>query len=115
MELKKVQKRVYEILHDQENARNSDKSLLAVYIWRYCKKLLTGLGTDDPKLPLKNFDKLPSIKSIMRARRMVQNEKGEFLPTSKQVRKQRRIKEEEYRTKEVPEAKEANANEIKDD
>lgn len=105
MKLKNYKERVWSILEEHENARNNDLSLYAIYIWKYEKGKLADIDTENPKLPLKNFQQMPPLSSIKRARRIIQNDDNEFLPTDEDVRKARKIKQENYEESEVEEAK----------
>jgi len=105
MRLKDYKAKVRIILRDYPETRNSDTALVARFIHTYLKQFVTQSVDGYAAVELRKFMHLPPINSITRARRIIQNDDGEFLPTIKAVREKRRIKEEDYRNWEVREAK----------
>lgn len=106
-ELKHYKEKVLTILRDNENARNNDGSLYAYFIQKYCKQYIVPDANGDPGVPLKNFRHLPPMETLGRCRRIIQNDNNLYLPTLASVRKERRIKEQNWREAEVREAKNA--------
>lgn len=106
-ELKKYKEKVYAILRDSEAARNSDGVLMAHYINVYHPNLVKMDEEGDKVIKLKNLKALPPFENIRRVRQIIQNVNNEFLPTDPSVRKNRRIKEENWREYEVREANKA--------
>ena len=105
MELKTYKQRVRKVLSEHEEARNNDGTLLAFYIYTFHKGLVK--KTDgEYSILLKDFKNLPAIENIRRSRQIIQNDNNEYLPTREEVRKARKIKEENYKNCEVREAKE---------
>lgn len=105
-ELKHYKAKVYEILKEFEQARNNDGTLLAYFISKFQPHLITKDSDGEPAIKLKNLRNLPPIENLRRSRQIIQNDNGEFLPTLPEVRKARKIKEENFRQMEVREAKE---------
>ncbi len=86
---------IYDILENDEESRNDDKRLTF--------KVLAQILTGDRKvrtlsLSMKDLKKLPVFATITRARALLQNKQGWFLPTRREVRQRRRIDEETWRT-----------------
>jgi len=89
--LKKItlKKMVEEGLREFLPARNSDESL-AKYIFRkWYKDLLFELD-GAYHIPINNLLKFPSMSSISRARRLIQNKKHKFPPTIDKIMKLRK-------------------------
>ena len=100
--LKEYKSRVYGILEKYPETRDCDKVLTAKYIEVYHPDLL--LETNDGlSLPLTNLTKLPPLDSILRNRRIIQNEEGEFPPSDPKIIKMRRQKELDYKYAEARE------------
>lgn len=106
-ELKKYKEKVYEILRDSEAARNNDGVLMAHYINIYHPNLVKLDEEGDKVIKLKSLRLLPPLENIRRVRQIIQNVNNDFLPTDAKVRKNRRIKEENWRQYEVREANKA--------
>lgn len=104
-ELKDYKEKVYAIMEKYEQARNNDWTLIAHYVNTYRYHLLFENEAKDKCVALKDLKKFPSAETIIRARRLIQNEDGVLLPTDPAVSKKRRIKEQNYRDAEVREAK----------
>lgn len=103
-ELPKKVRRVANILRDHVKARNNNGTLLAYYIRLYNPTCIDKDAEGVPHIKLNKLQNLDSIESIIRARRIVQNHHGLYLPTDPKVRKARRIKELNYTNAEVREA-----------
>ena len=94
MTLKAYKQKVYEILERYPDTRNCDNKLFAKYLEVHYGFVL----------PPKLVDEMPPIESILRPRRIIQNNNQELLPTSNAVRKARKIKEKNMREVEIGEA-----------
>lgn len=90
---KEVKKMVIHCLHFYPETRNSDTEL-AIRLW---KDFYNQHIYKDEMIELEALHNVPSIKTISRVRRRVQNEEGRYLPTRLAVAKKRRISEEEWR------------------
>lgn len=85
---------VRQILRENENARNNDTYLTALVIHRrmpQCYQIIDG----------KAWIAYEAIKiyredHVKRVRAKIQNDEGKYLPTDPEVRKQRKISEEEW-------------------
>jgi len=102
--LRDYKSKVRAILEEFPNARNNDGVLIAHFLYKHHRHLLRRDTDGNICIPLKYLKDVSPLNTITRARRIVQNDDGEFLPTSAQVRKLRRIKEEQWRNWEVREA-----------
>lgn len=105
MELKTYKQKVYKILKEFPEARNSDGTLLAHYINIYQRQLVVPDANGSPAISLKNIKHLPPFENIRRVRQIIQNDNGDFLPTDPKVIKARKIKEKNWEDCEVREAK----------
>ena len=80
-------------LEKDEESRNNDNRL--VY-----RVLLRALDDKDKsevlRLSPRNIHRLPAFSTIIRARAVIQNRLGKYLPTSKEVRQRRRISEDQW-------------------
>ena len=83
-----TKEKVKSCMERKEQCRNSDRFLLW-YFWKYEEEL------DIEKY--EQFKEGTSASTIVRCRREIQNDDGEFLPTDKSVLSKRRIKEEAIR------------------
>jgi hypothetical protein len=104
MELKTYAQRVKAILAQYEKARNSDQTLYAHYVNTYQPSFIE-LKDGEKVVRLSNIKNLHPYESVSRARRIIQNDLHQYLPTDPDVIKARGIKEENYRNCEVREAK----------
>lgn len=110
MELKDYKHQVKEIMREHKQARNSDWTLLAHYISKHRPELVHYTQPDERQkasivcVPLNKFKYFPSAETLIRARRIIQNEDCILLPTDPEVVKARGIKEKNYREAEVREA-----------
>lgn len=107
-QLKDYKQKVRMVLEAHPQARNSDLTLMAHYLHTFRRHLVEYDSEGKPYLYLNKFKEMASPETLIRARRIIQNDDNEFLPTSPAVRKARRIKEENYRNAEVREAKAIN-------
>ena len=105
MELKNYRKRIEYLLSIHEKARDNDGVLIAHYLNTFCPSLVDLNSKGEKTVMLKNFKKMPSFENIRRARQIVQNTKGLYLPLTEKVLKARRIKEKNFKDCEVREAK----------
>ena len=94
-QLKEYKPRVYGILEKYPETRDCDKVLTAKYIELFHSELLleTSRGLS---LPLINWTKLPPLDTILRNRRVIQNQEGKFLPSDPKIAKMRKQKELDY-------------------
>jgi len=104
-QLKDYKTKVRSILAEHPTARNNDGSLQAYFIYKYCRHLVTTDIDGKPAIRLENLKNLPPLETIRRSRQIIQNDNGEYLPTDPAVRRERKIKEENYRNAEVRQAK----------
>lgn len=110
-ELKDYKEQVYSIMWEHEQARNSDWTLVAHFVHKYRPELVHVTAKSDRNrggelcVPLNQFKNFPSAETLIRERRVIQNNDGDLLPTDPKVTKARRIKEQNYREAEVREAK----------
>ena len=91
-----VYEMVKQVLAESHYARNSDLAL-AVIIWKkyYSEHIFQYNGMNS--IQLESLKTLPLFDTISRARRMIQNDEGLYLPTNIEVVKARRINEELWR------------------
>ncbi len=93
--IRSVRKNVLQILTFYPQARNCDKFLIFKIMGRY---LLRGTGDVNViNLRLEDLQNLPSFESIIRARAKIQNTDHLCLPTTPEVRRRRKIREEDFR------------------
>lgn len=104
-ELKTYKQRVAKVLEKYWGTRNDDRDLYAHYIYTFHPHYIQKDADGEPYIRLKDFRKLPSMESVRRARQIIQNDDGKFLPTSEEVRKERGMKEKDYFNAEVRHAK----------
>ena len=107
MQLKTYKQRVRYILKTHPDARNNDGILWGYYINHYHPKHIVGTGVG-LAVPLNSLQFLPSVETIGRCRRIIQNDNQEFIPTDPQVIKDRGIKEKNLYNAEVREAQKVN-------
>jgi len=94
IELRTTEMLVRKLLRDDAACRNSDKLLT----FRVCRYLLGQSGKDDKTLVMsvEDLDKLPAFETIKRVRAVVQNVEKQFLPSDAEVRKRRKIREDDF-------------------
>jgi len=85
-ELERCKEVVERILSQNQRARNDDRFLVWKFWHDYDKVNIF--------IPYEEFCRLTPIESITRARRLVQNELGRYLPDDPAISVRRRIKEE---------------------
>ena len=95
MKLKTLKKEVEYCLGKYEQARNSDAYLTNAVWINFYKEFLREVDSDWV-LPLKYNGFVASRDDIKRVRATIQNKEKRFLPTSWEVAKKRKWKEEEY-------------------
>jgi hypothetical protein len=103
-QLKDYKLRVRKVLHANESARNNDWSLFAHYINTFHSTRISRDTEDKKCIRLEELRTMPSMETLIRARRLIQNEDGEYLPTIPEVLKKRGIKQRNYSDVEVREA-----------
>jgi len=95
--MKKLEQKIIYCLEKYPETRNSDTKLTnAIWLEFYKDKLFS---TADGNAAIKLIDlyNLPTQDDVKRIRAKIQNEKHLFLPTSIEIRKKRKIKEEDWR------------------
>jgi hypothetical protein len=96
MRRNELKNQILNILREIPETRNSDITL-SIELWkRYHPEYIKKNNTGELGIWLKDLYNLPSQDNVKRIRALVQNEEGKFLPTSWEVAKQRKIKEEEW-------------------
>lgn len=95
--MRNLKEKILSILNEDEESRNSDIRLTQMIWWRFHNNKLIEL--EDKKLAVRLSDlfDLPREDNIKRIRAKIQNEENKFLPTREDVRKQRKINEEQWR------------------
>lgn len=93
-EIQGLRQVVEDVMTEVESTRNSDKKLIFMVLNR--KKLITDTGHGYFILK-KNIPELPSFQSIRLVRQIIQNQEKRLLPTDPEVRRMRRINEEEMK------------------
>lgn len=89
---KEIKKLVTYILHYFPHTRDSDTDL-AIKLWQeFYPQHFEGNMMD-----VQALHELPSIKTISRVRRDVQNREGRYLPTKWEVAKKRKIAQDEWK------------------
>lgn len=92
-DIEKITKLVAQVLESDPESRNDDRQLT----FKVLQKLKGGNGKEPIlELKLRDLRKLPAFATITRVRAVIQNELGKYLPTSEEVRRQRRISEETW-------------------
>lgn len=85
------------ILQDQPKTRDSDITLM-IELWKkFYKAHIKVASNGEFGIYLSSLYTLPREDNIKRVRALIQNEEHRLLPTDSKVRKQRRIKDEEWR------------------
>lgn len=93
----KLKDQVEYCLKHYEKSRNSDIHLtIAVWLKFYKDKVIIKDGK--AFIDVESLFILPREDSVKRLRAMIQNDGNKYLPTSYEVRKQRKIKEEDWRS-----------------
>jgi len=96
MQKNQLKNQILVMLREFPDTRNSDIKLM-IHLWNryypaHIKNTSGGQG-----IFLSSLYTLPTQESIKRIRAVVQNDEHKYLPSDSKVRKQRRIKEEEWR------------------
>lgn len=86
-EFKSVKEIVLNILENEERARNDDKYLTYRVMQHYT----------DIYINFEDFEKIPAFETIKRVRAKIQNQEGKFMPTSDEVIKHRRQRQDEVK------------------
>lgn len=86
--------RVNFVLSNYPKTRNNDWRLVFRVFEAMGYKYLTSAEWVDIKIPLFEFERMPSYATIVRCRRKIQNDLGKFLPTSPNILIERRIRED---------------------
>lgn len=87
---------VYTTLEADEASRNSDIRLTQAIWYRYFQKYLFKNDKDRWCVELSLMFELPREDNIKRIRAKIQNEEKKFLPSDPEVRKQRKISEDDW-------------------
>jgi len=92
-----LKQHVEHILKEFPPSRDSDITL-TIHLWSKYYPAHIKINSDGRRgIFLESLYTLPSQESIKRIRAIIQNDEGRLLPTDPQVRKQRRISEEDWR------------------
>ena len=86
-ELRTVSSIVEDLLEKEERCRNDDKYLTFKVMQKFTKIYI----------PFEDFSKIPAFETVKRCRAKIQNKEKRFLPTDPEVRKKRRIREEDFK------------------
>ena len=89
-EIDTVKKQVRKIMVDHPSTRDNDLLLIFTYLEKH-------MGLKMPRLEIRHLNYGGICGTVSRVRRKIQNEDKVLLPNSQVVRRQRRIKEEDYR------------------
>lgn len=96
--IRELKAKVFSILSDYPKSRDSD-IWLTIKLWTvYYPTLIDRTDPENPKIKLGDILHLPREDNVKRVRAKIQNEDGLFLPESLEVRKQRKISEEEWKS-----------------
>ena len=93
--IKYLEEKILYVLKKHKDTRNDDATLTFFIIWEYSRK-------DVMQYEGKTWISSEALRwcredHVKRVSAVVQNEKGLFLPTTEEVRKQRKINEERWR------------------
>lgn len=92
-ELYTTQMRVEDLLRSEPELRNSDKLLTLRVIEQIAREHKMWVH-----IPRELLEHLPAFESVKRCRAKLQNDERRYLPTDPQVRRQRRIRAEDFRS-----------------
>jgi len=93
----KLRDMVETVLKDVEETRNSDiKLTIAIWIKYYPDHVLNTSRGDKTGIFLESLYKLPREDNVKRIRAKIQNDEKKYLPTDPDVRRKRKISEEEW-------------------
>ena len=93
-----LKNKVYKILRDYPKSRNSDLVLTAIFWQIYFPSRMNKDENGKKYIYLSDFLVLTKQSDISRVRQIIQNIDGEFLPDSPEVRKQRKINEQQWKS-----------------
>lgn len=95
--IKELKSKILKILAEFPKARDSD-IWLTIKLWTlYYPTRIDRTDPENPKIALKDILEMPREDNVKRIRAKIQNEEHLYLPESFQVRKQRKISEDEWR------------------
>ena len=98
MRIKDLKAKVLYCLEKYPETRNSDIKLTnAIWLKYYSEKIFYN-SDNDFCVKLTDLYNLPREDNVKRCRAKIQNEEGQYLPTTLEVVKKRRINEEAWRT-----------------
>jgi hypothetical protein len=97
-----LKQKILWILSEDEQSRNSDIRLTQMIWYKFYNSKIINLDDGTKAVRLRDLFDLPREDNIKRVRAKIQNEEGKFLPTSAEVRKQRKIKEWKWREQMSP-------------
>jgi len=97
-----LKQKILWILSEDEQSRNSDIRLTQMIWYKFHNSKLVKLDDGTQAVRLRDLFDLPREDNIKRIRAKIQNEEGKFLPTSAEVRKQRKINEWKWRDQMSP-------------
>jgi len=92
-----LKEQVKEVLACDEQSRNSDTRLYQMLLYKHYHSLLFQNTLDKWSITLDNLYEAPSRADTQRYRAYWQNQKNIYLPTSGEVRRQRKINESLWR------------------
>lgn len=95
--IKNLREKVLRTLEQDEQSRNSDIRLMQMIWFTYYRNFLFKNELQNWCIRIANLYELPREDNIKRIRAKIQNVDKKFLPTSQEVRKQRKINEEDWR------------------
>jgi len=104
-EIKQLKEKVLRVLHEYPRGRDSDQ-WLTLKIWDLYypsrvkemeEKLPDGTISKRKYVFLRDIMDLPREDNVKRIRAKIQNEEHKYMPTSLEVAKQRRIREEDWK------------------
>lgn len=96
--IKNLKDKVWCLLRDHPKARDSDQ-WATIKLWTILfPHLIDYTDPKNPKIALKDIMNMPREDNVKRVRAIIQNVDGEFLPTSEEVAKQRKINMDVWRS-----------------
>lgn len=90
----KLKDKILKCLEQDEQSRNSDIRLMQMVWYSFHREKIFKAEDGRASVALESFYELPREDAIKRHRAIIQNVEGKFLPTDKEVAKQRKIREE---------------------
>lgn len=82
------------ILSEDEQSRNSDIRLTQMIWYKFHNSKIVELDDGTKAIRLRDLFDLPREDNIKRIRAKIQNDEHKFLPTTPEIRKQRKINEQ---------------------